>query len=88
MQVIKRDGRIQEFDMTKIETSIMRASDDIKEPMPQSDARVIAKDIAKLVGEKYDGKIDVKAIHILVMGDLIKKGFLRVANAYGEGYDH
>lgn len=87
MQVIKRDGRLQEFDMKKIETSILRASDDIEEPMTESDAHMIARDIEKVVRDKYDGKIEATLIHMLVLGELIEDGFGHVAKEYDQAFE-
>ena len=46
MKIIKKDGRIQDFDERKIQTSINNASKDLDEmALNESDIKVIASDV-------------------------------------------
>ena len=85
MKVIKRDGRLQTFDLNKIKTSISRASDDADQPFNESDIDNIAKGIEEgIVGLQVD-TIDAETIHSLVLSELEKTGFNVVSKYYNLG---
>lgn len=82
MKVIKRDGRIQKFDLQKIKTSIMRASDDIKQPMNALDVNAIANKIKEQLISLAKEKIKSIEIHNVTIDKLNKNGFKQVAKSY------
>lgn len=82
MEVIKKDGRIQKFDLEKIKTSIMRASDDINQPMNSSDINTIADKIKDDLISLRKGKIRSSQIHDIVIDELYKNGFGEIAKSY------
>lgn len=85
MKVIKRDGRLQTFDLNKIKTSISRASDDAEQPFNESDIDNIAKGIEEgIEGLKVD-TIDADTIQSLVLSELEKTGFNVVSKYYNLG---
>ena len=46
MKVIKRDGRMQEFDIEKIQTSIVNAAHNVKDAtLNEADVKMIVNDI-------------------------------------------
>lgn len=51
MKIIKKDGRIEEFNSKKIITSIENAADDIGEMMNESDLKILAQDIERKILE-------------------------------------
>lgn len=85
MKVIKRDGRLQTFDLNKIKTSISRASDDAEQPFNESDIDNIAKGIEEALENLQKDTVDVVAIHDLVLSELEKVGFNVVARYYNLG---
>lgn len=85
MKVIKRDGKLQNFDLGKIKTSITRASDDAKEPFNVSDIENIAKEIKEEVKALQKDIVSSEAIQSLVLSALEKAGFNLVAKYYTEG---
>ena len=48
MMVIKKDGRLDEFNLQKIVTSILNATNSSKEMLNESDIKIIAGDIEPL----------------------------------------
>ncbi|EYE89355.1 ATPase [Fervidicella metallireducens AeB] len=82
MQVIKRDGRLQDFDLDKIIRSIGAASDDVDEPMNSSDLHNIAKNIKDEIQATGKDKIDYSEIRQLVVNKLKEYGFKDIAEAY------
>ena len=85
MKIIKKDGRIQEFDESKIYNSIRGASRDLdRSTLNESDLNMqmvdIKEKLAKLRGE--DGKTSSFEIVGVVWGVLIDDGFINVLYAY------
>ena len=88
MKIIKKDGRIQEFDESKIYNSIRGASRDLdRSTLNESDLNMLMVDIkeklAKLRGE--DCKTSSFEIVGVVCGVLKDDGFINVLDAYLAG---
>lgn len=88
MKIIKKDGRIQEFDESKIYNSIRGASRDLdRSTLNESDLNMLMLDIkeklAKLRGE--DGKTSSFEIVGVVCRVLKDDGFTNVLDAYLAG---
>lgn len=80
MIVTKRDGRKQEFDENKIKISIMRASDDSKEPFNTSDIENVTESIVKAIGDRKE--MLVLEIHETVLKVLLEYGFSKTAKVF------
>ena len=85
MKVIKRDGRLQEFDLSKIKTSIDRASEDAEQPLNESDIENLAKSIEKSLKNYQKGSIHSDIIQTFVLRELEGQGFKIVAKYYNQG---
>jgi len=85
MKVIKRDGRLQNFDLSKIKTSIYRASDDASQPLNESDIDNVAKSIEKSLKNYQKDSIHSDIIQKFVLRELEKQGFKIVAEYYNQG---
>ena len=85
MKVIKRDGRFQSFDLSKIETSIYRASDDANEPLNESDIHNLARSIEKEIQNLQKDTVHSYLIQGLVLGEIEKSGFHQVGKYYNRG---
>ena len=85
MKVIKRDGRLQEFDLSKIKTSIYRASDDAEQPLNESDIENLAKSIEKGLKNYQKDSIHSDIIQTFVLRELESQGFKIVAKYYNQG---
>ncbi|MBZ9688139.1 ATPase [Clostridium estertheticum] len=85
MKVIKRDGRLQEFDLSRIRTSIDRASDDANQPLNESDIENLAKSIEKGLKNYQKDSIHSDIIQKFVLRELEKQGFKIVAEYYNQG---
>jgi transcriptional repressor NrdR len=85
MKVIKQDGRLQGFDLSKIETSIYRASDDANEPLNASDIQNLARNIEKEIENLQKDTIHSYLIQSLVLGEIEKSGFHIVGKYYNQG---
>ena len=85
MKVIKRDGRLQDFDLDKIKISISGASDDAEQPFNESDIDNLVKGIEEGIQNLQKDTIDVDNIQNLVLNELEKLGFNVVAKYYNLG---
>lgn len=85
MKVVKRDGRLQDFDLNKIKTSIDRASDDARQPLNESDIANLARSIEKGLKNYQKESIHSDVIQKFVLLELEKQGFKLVAEYYEQG---
>jgi len=84
MKVIKKDGRVQDFDIEKIRVSIENASDEAKAPMADSDISNIIEDVQKMIDSSGLQRIHSSDIQTMVVNTLKKLGFSVVARYYFE----
>lgn len=82
MEVIKRDGRVQQFDMNKIMITIERASDEANTPMNDSDINIVTGAIKYMVKTENADRISVENIQNIVINSLNSNGFNSVAKYY------
>ena len=81
-KIIKRDGRIVDFDITKIENAIVKAMMSLGEGDVR-DARKLAKITELELTEKFENKLpSVEDIQDFVEKVLMKNGFENVAKCY------
>ena len=77
MKIIKKDGRIQDFDERKIQTSINNASNDLDEiALNESYIKVIASDVVNTLKKirKDDNTSSYEVIGVIT-DVLVKDGF-------------
>jgi len=85
MKIIKKDGRVQEFNEKKIYTSILNAATDIRKyELNESDLKVLVSGmIKKINGIRKDGtptsSYEVKGVIISV---LLRDEFTEVCKSY------
>lgn len=84
MKVIKRDGRIQDFNIDKILITLVKVSDEIAEPFTESDINNLSEDIVKSIKAKAIDTIGVNSIQDVVIEQLEKLGFNKAAKHYSE----
>ena len=82
-QVIKRDGKLKSFDLSKIQLAIQKASRATHEIQPTKELLLTQK-VAKILTHKFGAeKIpSVEQIQDMVEGVLISSNFLKTARAY------
>lgn len=88
MQVIKKDGRLQELEANKIKVSILNATSETKALLNESDINVLVKDIVKSIENlrsEYGNTSSYEIIGVVV--DVLKRdGFEEVVSSY-VGYE-
>ncbi|WP_139903487.1 ATP cone domain-containing protein [Clostridium thermarum] len=85
MKVIKKDRRIQDFDLRKTVLSIERASDDLNESINESDAENIANSITRELNKLGINMIESYKIKDIIIQVLQELGFNGLANIYARG---
>lgn len=88
MKVIKKDGRLQELEQSKIEVSILNATRGQKALLNESDAKIIAEDVVSCIKEFRGEEYNTSSYEIIgvVISILDRDGFDDVISSY-VGYD-
>jgi len=84
MKVIKRDGRIQDFDINKVMLTVEYASDSAGAPMASSDIQNIGEDVQEKINSYGSDYIHASVIQQFVIDSLKELGFSIVAKHYSE----
>ncbi|RII36632.1 hypothetical protein D2A34_04405 [Clostridium chromiireducens] len=82
MNIIKKDGRLEEFSISKIKRSILNASQEALEPLTDSDLKVIESEIMnilKIINREKTSSYEIFAIILNVLKTL---EFNNVGKAY------
>ena len=82
MNVIKKDGSLQNLDMEKIETSIINASNDINFSLTSSDIKDISKEILTVLNKIRKDNTSTYELVGITIKSLIKLGFRDIAKSY------
>lgn len=84
MKIIKKDGRLEEFNIGKIKTSIENAGRDSETILNESDIKILLEDIEKvlsLIKVNRDTTSSYEVIGIIL--DILRKdGFNNVLKSY------
>ncbi|MBS3126936.1 adenosylcobalamin-dependent ribonucleoside-diphosphate reductase [Candidatus Woesearchaeota archaeon] len=81
-RIVKRDGRVEDFDLTKITDAIFRAAETVGGKDKEL-ARQLAEEVHLQLGKQYQGKTPtVENVQDLVEKTLIENGHARTAKAY------
>ena len=84
MDVIKKDGRLQELDKEKIKISILNSSSSIEEMLNESDVNILVKDIVERLIHLRTGYGNTSSYEIIgaVIDVLKRDGFDRIISSY------
>lgn len=84
MQVIKKDGRLQDLEANKIKVSILNATGETEALLNESDINILVKDIIKAIENlrsEYGNTSSYEIIGVVV--DVLKRdGFEEVVSSY------
>ncbi|WP_294352457.1 ATP cone domain-containing protein [uncultured Clostridium sp.] len=87
MKIIKKDGRIQEFNKDKIYTSLISSANSLDNVrLNESDIKVLVEDITKAIKELRKDETLTSSYEIIgiVSSVLVRDGFKEVLKAYLE----
>lgn len=84
MEIIKRNGAFQEFDIKKTENSVYCASVDINQTLNRSDLNLINHEVLKKLNLLKRGEIPTSSFEIkyIVYEILLENNFDKIANEY------
>ena len=84
MKVVKKDGRLQELDQSKIKVSILNATRDQKALLNESDAKIITEDVVSCIKEFRGEEYNTSSYEItgVVISILDRDGFDDIITSY------
>ncbi|SKA79074.1 ATP cone domain-containing protein [Clostridium sp. USBA 49] len=84
MQIIKKDGRIEKFDINKLKASIENSANDINFPITESDLNIVLNDIKKILNLLRENSSLTSSYEVrgIVYHVLINSGFSSVCKSY------
>ncbi|EKY22484.1 ATP cone domain-containing protein [Clostridium celatum] len=84
MNVIKKNGRIQNFDESKIKVSILNASSSGSSLLNESDIKIIVEDVTKLLEKLRGSEQNTSSYEIMgaIINILKRDGFDEVISSY------
>lgn len=85
MKIRKRNGSIEDFYKDKIVTSITNASDEVNEPLNESDIYIVTNAVYQHVMDNKDEVVSSESIFNTIYDELKKIGFKDVAESYKKG---
>ena len=84
MKVIKKDGRIQSFDISKVRSSILGESIDSNTIINESDLKIVSNRVVKVLNSirEENGITSTYEIFAVIIDSLNKYRFKDIASAY------
>lgn len=84
MKVIKRDGRVQSFEIIKIRSSILGASIDSNTIINEADLKILSNRVLKVLSDLRGdtGITSTYEIFAIIIETLNKDGFADIAQSY------
>ena len=86
MKIIKKHGRLEEFDINKIRTSIENAASDSESMLNESDLNIIISDIIKILEKTRKDSLVTSSYEVVgVIFNILKaSGFSKLLKSYIE----
>ena len=82
MKVIKRDGRFEDYDISKIKRTICIASDDIYKPLTEGDLKSLGDLIDHRIRDNFTESVPSNEVRDIIEKTLRENGFSEVASSY------
>ena len=86
MRIIKKDGRLEEFNIKKVKTSIENAASDTETLLNESDLRILVSDVEKMLFNIRKDSLITSSYEVVgVIFNVLKRdGFSKILKAYVE----
>lgn len=86
MKIVKKDGRLEEFNVKKIKVSLENAANDCDAVLNESDLKILVSDIEKTLDFIRKDSLITSSYEVIgVIFDVLKRdGFNKVIKAYIE----
>lgn len=85
MNIVKKSGNVQEFSKEKLALSILRASDDIKQPLNNADVNYLVNTIETVIKKIRNDNTSAYEVFAVTIHCLNKENFQLVAKSYFQG---
>jgi len=85
MKIIKKSGKVEEFDGSKIKRSVLNASSEINEPLTDSDLKIIEREVLNVLKTINREETSSYEIFAIVLNVLKKLEFNDVGREYFKG---
>lgn len=85
MNIVKKSGNVQEFSKEKLALSILRASDDIKQPLNNADVSYLVNIIEAVIKKIRSDNTSAYEVFAVTIHCLNKENFHLVAKSYFQG---
>lgn len=82
MMIIKKSGKLEEFNAEKLKAGIINASLDAKTPLNEADANLIIKEIKNIVFSIRENKTSTYEVFSITIDVLKKLGFKSIIKEY------
>ncbi len=80
--IIKKSGKLEEFNAEKLKAGIINASLDAKTPLNEADANLIIKEIKNIVFSIRENKTSTYEVFSITIDVLKKLGFKSIIKEY------
>lgn len=80
MTIIKKSGKKEDFSPEKLSRSIAAASDDAKQPLNESDLKMLLAEFRQIVSGK--DLMTTQQVDVIVNGLLYSKGYFDILEKY------
>ena len=86
MRIIMKDGRLEEFNIKKVRTSIENAASDAEAMLNESDLHILASDVEKMLFNIRKDSLITSSYEVVgVIFNVLKRdGFSKILKAYVE----
>ncbi|MDR5588587.1 MULTISPECIES: ATP cone domain-containing protein [Clostridium] len=85
MNIIKKNGRIEEFQMSKIRQSILNASEEVTEPLSDAELKLIEKEVNNILCKLNRTETSSYEVFAICLNVLKELGFKAICKSYLEG---
>ena len=85
MNIIKKNGRVEEFDISKIKQSLLNVSAEINEPFTDGDIKIVESEVLNILKIINRGETSSYEIFAIVLHALKKLNFNDVGKSYFKG---
>lgn len=85
MDIIKKKGHKEEFNILKVRQSVLSASNEINEPLSDADLNVIEKEVLKKLTSLDKEVTSSYEVFAIVLYALKELGFNKVGDTYFKG---
>ncbi len=85
MNIIKKNGRIEEFKISKVRQSILSASEEVTEPLSDAELKLIEKEVNNILSKLNRTETSSYEVFGICLNALNELGFKSVCKSYLQG---